>query len=291
MRTIPESELIINNDGSVFHLHLKPEEISDRIILVGDPGRVEMVAKYFDSIEYEIENREFRTITGYYKNKRISVLSTGIGTDNIDIVVTELDALVNVDFQTRVVKNVKKSLFMVRLGTSGALHDDIPLGSGIISVMSIGLDGLLNFYEEGQGVSDCAAEGIFMEHMKWNPLFATPYFVRSSEFLNSLFQEEFLRGITVSAPGFYGPQGRVVRLGLAEKKFNRHLAEFSYENMRIMNYEMESSALAGLAAMLGHHATTICTVIAQRAAKQTQTDYRPFIENIISHTIDKLVSF
>ncbi|MCC8088377.1 MAG: nucleoside phosphorylase [Rikenellaceae bacterium] len=291
MKRIEESELIINEDGSVFHLHLKPEYIADRIILVGDPDRVNTVSRYFDSVEVRVSNREFSTVTGSYKGTRLSVLSTGIGTDNIDIVVTELDALVNIDFTNRTVKQDKKSLYMVRLGTSGALHENIPLGANIIAEISSGFDGLLNFYADSDKVCDKVIEKEFTERMNWNPRFAAPYFIRSSEFLNSLFGDEFIRGITVSAPGFYGPQGRVVRLALTDEAVNEKLREFTYNGMRINNYEMESSALAGLAVMLGHHATTVCTVIAQRTAKQSKTDYRPFVEKLIGTALDKLVSF
>lgn len=291
MGIIEPSELIINGDGSVFHLHIRPEQLADRIVLVGDPGRVKLVAGMFDSVEAEGASREFVWATGVLGGKRLTALSTGIGTDNIDIVMTELDALANVDFTTRTVREKKKKLYIVRLGTSGALQTDIPLGSNILAKTSVGFDGLLNFYAGRDRVCDQRIERAFTLYMQWNPLLAKPYFVDSSRFLNDLFGDFTTEGITISAPGFYGPQGRVVRLPLADPDINAKIEAFRYEGRRITNYEMESSALAGLAALLGHEATTICTIIAQRAIKQSNADYQSYIEKMVELALQKLVSF
>jgi uridine phosphorylase len=288
MAIIPSSELIINSDGSVFHLHLRPEDIADTIILVGDPARVNMVAGYFDTIEVEKANREFVTKTGYIGKNRFSVLSTGIGTDNIDIVMTELDALVNVDFDLRTVKEQHHPLRILRLGTSGALHGDIPLGSILMSDISVGFDGLLNFYANRDSVSLEAMEKAFIEHTNWNKRLADPYFVPASETLVNLFGEDAVHGITISAPGFYGPQGRVVRLGLADPGLLSKIESFRYGTMRINNFEMESSAIAGLSLLLGHQAATICTAIANRYLKEMNTDYNIFVKRMIEKAIEKL---
>jgi uridine phosphorylase len=289
MAVIPASELIINPDGSVFHLHLRPEDIADTIILVGDPARVNTVAGYFDTIEVEKANREFVSKTGYIGKNRLSVLSTGIGTGNIDIVMTELDALVNVDFDSRTVKSQHHPLRILRLGTSGALHEDIPLGSLIMSDVSIGFDGLLNFYANRDSVSLEAMEKAFIKHTNWNKQLADPYFVPASEMLVNLFGEDVVRGITISSPGFYGPQGRVVRLGLADPDLLPKIESFRYGKMRINNFEMESSAIAGLALLLGHQAATICTVIVNRYLKETNTDYKIFVKRMIEKAIEKLI--
>lgn len=288
MSKIESSELIINPDGSVFHLHLKPGQIADKIILVGDPGRVELIADMFSKVEHRASNREMVTATGEYKGVRMSVISTGIGTDNIDIVVTELDALVNVDFESRSIKDEKTQLTLVRLGTSGALQPNIELGTNILAETSAGFDGLLNFYAGRDSVCDLELESAFTRHMGWNPLLAKPYFVNSSLELNSAFRDFTTGGITISSPGFYGPQGRVVRLPLADPAINAKLEAFRHNGRRIMNYEMESSALAGLSALLGHRATTICTIIAQRVNKQANPDYRPFVVKMIESALDRL---
>lgn len=290
MRIIEPSELIINPDGSVFHLHIRPEMVADKVILVGDPGRVEMISGMFDSVEHRAASREFVSATGVFRGERMTVISTGIGTDNIDIVMTELDALVNVDFQTRTVKEEKRSLYVVRLGTSGALQPDIPLGTNVLAKTSVGFDGLLNFYAGRNEVCDLGIEKAFVEFMDWNPQLAKPYFVDSSPVLNELFADFTVEGITISAPGFYGPQGRVVRLPLADGDINAKLEAFRYGGRRITNYEMESSALAGLAALLGHHAATICTIIAQRAVKQSNADYQAYVRDMVGKALDKLVS-
>jgi len=291
MKKIPDSELIINPDGSVFHLHLRPEQLADRIILVGDPARVEMVSAFFDTIESRTANREFASATGFYRGVRLTALSHGIGTDNIDIVMTELDALANVDFETRTVREQKKKLHIVRLGTSGALQPDLRVGDLILAATSIGFDGLLNFYAGCKAVCDLGMEGTFVEHMKWSSRLAMPYFVHSSAFLNELFAEFTIPGITISAPGFYGPQGRVVRLPLADPEMNGKLETFRYGEKRILNFEMESSAVAGLAALLGHEATTICTIIAQRVKGDCAPDYAPYVKLMIELALEKMTGF
>ena len=288
MKTIPSSELILNADGSVFHLRLRPEQLADRVVLVGDPGRVALIAERFEAVESRTANREFHSVTGICKGTRLTVLSHGIGTDNIDIVMTELDALANVDLAARRVKTQKKSLTLVRLGTSGALQPDLKPGDLVLAKTSIGFDGLLNFYAGSEGVCDPEMEEEFVEHMHWNPRLARPYFVHSSQALNQVFADFTVPGITVSAPGFYGPQGRTVRLSPIDPRLNEKLESFRHNGRRITNYEMESSALAGLAAMLGHRATTICTIIAQRVAGDANPDYRPYVERMIGLVLDRL---
>ena len=290
MRIIPSSELIINADGSIFHLHIRPEHLADIVILVGDPGRVEMVASYFDNQECNIASREFRTITGTYKGKRMTVISTGIGTDNIDIVVNELDALANIDFETRTEKAEKRVLTLLRLGTSGAIQPDIPLGAFVFAHSSVGFDGLLNYYAGRNEVCDLAIEEAFVEHTGWNPQLPAPYFIDSDESLFEHFKDSVVDGITVAAPGFYGPQGRWLRLAPADKELNAKIESFRYEGRRITNFEMESSALAGLGALMGHRAGTICTIIAQRAVKDMNTDYKPFVKQMIEMSLDKLAA-
>ena len=291
MRVIPSSELVINGDGSIFHLHIKPEQLADTVILVGDPGRVDMVASYFDNKEFTVESREFRTITGTYKGKRMTVLSTGIGTDNIDIVVNELDALANIDFATRTEKAEKRQLTLLRLGTSGAIQPDVPLGAFVFARTAIGFDGLLNYYAGRNDVCDLAIEKAFVEHTGWNPQCPAPYFIDSSADLFAHFADSVVDGITIAAPGFYGPQGRWVRLAPADINLNQKIESFNYEGRRITNFEMESSALAGLGALMGHRAGTICTIIAQRAAKDMNTDYKPFVRQMIEMALDKLAAF
>lgn len=291
MRTIPASELIINDDGSVFHLHLKPDQLADTVILVGDPGRVAQVAANFDSREFEVSSREFHTVTGSYKGKRMTALSHGIGTDNIDIVVTELDALANIDFKTRQVKAEKKQLTMLRLGTSGGLQEDLKIGDFVFSRSSCGFDGLLNFYEGRNDVCVLPIEQAFMKHTGWSDLLPKPYFVDADKGLFEHFRDTTKEGITISAPGFYGPQGRWVRLRPADPELNEKIESFRHEGRRITNFEMESSALAGLSAMMGHRAATICTIIAQRVALDAATDYKPFVEKMIKMALDKLVEF
>ena len=288
MRIIPSSELVINEDGTIFHLHLHPEQIADTIMLVGDPGRVDMIASYFDTIECTVESREFRTTTGTYKGKRMTAISTGIGTDNIDVVVTELDALANIDFATRTEKAEKRQLTLLRLGTSGAIQPDIPLGSFVYARTSIGFDGLLNYYAGRNDVCDLAIEKAFVEHTGWNPQCPAPYFIDADKSLFDHFADSVVEGITIAAPGFYGPQGRWVRIAPADLKLNEKIESFDYEGRRITNFEMESSALSGLSALMGHKAGTICTIIAQRAVKDMNTDYKPFVRQMVEMALDKL---
>ncbi|MCM1300689.1 MAG: nucleoside phosphorylase [Alistipes senegalensis] len=288
MRTIPASELIINEDGSIFHLHLRPEQLADTVILVGDPGRVAMVSGFFEKKECEVANREFRTVTGTYKGKRMTVLSTGIGIGNIDISVTELDALANVDFATRQEKAEKRRLTLVRLGTSGALQPDIKVGDFVFARTSLGFDGLLNYYKGRNEVCDLAMERAFIEHTGWNELLPKPYFIDADKTLFEHFRDVTVEGITVAAPGFYGPQGRWVRLQPQDPQLNEKIESFDYDGRRITNFEMEGSALAGLAALMGHRAATICTIIAQRIALDACTDYKPFVRRMIETALDKL---
>lgn len=290
MRTIPSSELIINDDGSIFHLHLKPGEISDIVILVGDPGRVELVASFFESRECEVSNREFKTVTGSYKGRRMTVMSTGIGIGNIDIAVTELDALVNVDFQTRCQKSELTRLNLVRMGTSGAIQPDIKVGEVIFSRTSVGFDGLLNYYAGRNDVCDLEIEQAFIKHTNWSELLPKPYFIDNDPELGRLFADMSREGITIAAPGFYAPQGRWVRLQPHDLMLNQKIESFDFGGRRITNFEMESSALAGMAALMGHRAATICTIIAQRIAQDACTDYKPFVKAMIHNALERLAT-
>lgn len=285
------SELIINADGSCFHLHLKPEQLADKVILVGDPGRVDTIARMFDSIECTVSNREFRTATGIYKGKRITVQSTGIGCDNIDIVVNELDTLANIDYSTRTEKPVHRTLDIVRIGTCGGLQPYTPIGTYLCSVKSIGFDGLLNFYADRDKVCDLELERAFMAHMEWSPQKGAPYVANANrELLDRIMagDKRMVPGITIACNGFYGPQGRVLRGKLSDPEQNSKVESFEYKGYRITNYEMESSAVAGLAAILGHRAMTVCIVIANRYAKEMNTDYKPLLENLITHVLDHI---
>ncbi len=290
MEQLKSSELILNSDGSVYHLHLKPENIADTIILVGDPGRVETVSNFFDTIEFKQHNREFFTHTGTYKGKRITVLSTGIGTDNIDIVVNELDALVNIDLEKRIIKEEHTTLNLIRLGTSGGLQAYLGVDSFVASEFSIGFDGLLNFYKDRNTVVNLEAEMLFVEHTGWNELLAKPYILKSSETLLNKLAFDMHKGMSISAPGFYAPQGRKLRLAPVDETLNDRLALFSYQNVPITNYEMECSAIYGLSALLGHNALTICVIIANRAAKMFSKDYHPAVQKLIQQTLDRIVS-
>lgn len=287
-----ESELIINPDGSIFHLHLLPDDIADDIILVGDPGRVETVASFFDNIELKKDNREFYTITGFYKNKRISVISTGIGTDNIDIVVNELDAIANINLKTRTQNKEHRTLNFIRIGTSGALQKDIPVDSFLMSTRSIGFDGLLNFYEGRNSVSDTDFEFAFKYHVDWKRNLASPYIVDASKNLINKFDDDrVIKGVTISAPGFYGPQGRKLRLQIADPEINDKIESFELNGQKITNYEMESSAIFGLSKLLGHHAITLCVVIANRRRGEYSKDYKPIIKELIKLVLDKLTEY
>lgn len=285
---IAESELIINSDGSIFHLHIRPEQLARNVILVGDPGRVAMFKPYFQTLECEGASREFVWATGVYNNSRITVLSTGIGTDNIDIVMTELDALANIDFATREVKPEHTTLNVVRLGTCGALQPEIPLGAFILSHISIGFDGLMNWYANREEVTNVDMEQAFMKHMNWPKDLPTPYFVSASQKLIDLFADSTVRGMTISSPGFYGPQGRVVRQGLAMPNMLEDIEAFRYEGRKITNFEMEGSAIAGIAGHLGHEAITVCCAIAHRYLKDANTDYKPRVAQLVKLVLDKI---
>lgn len=288
MKRIAESEFIINSDGSAFHLHIRPDQLSDKIIMMGDPGRVGLTASFFDSIECEVSSREFRTITGMYKGKRITALSHGIGTDNIDIVVTELDALANVDFETREVKKDFKQLTMIRVGTSGGLQPHCSIGSFVVAQKSIGFDGVINYYAGREKVAEQGFEDAFKKHVNWSPLHCAPYVVSADEELVNRIGHDMIMGVTISAIGFYGPQGREVRLGLADPNLNSNIESFRYEGHSITNYEMESSALAGLSKMMGHKAMTVCSIIANRVALESNTNYKGSIEDLIKVVLDRI---
>ena len=285
------SELIINEDGSVFHLHLKPEQLADKVILVGDPGRVALVASHFDTKECEVESREFKTITGSYKGKRITVTSTGIGCDNIDIVMNELDALANIDFGTRYEKENLKSLEIVRIGTCGGLQPYTPVGTFICSEISVGFDGLLNFYEGRNAVCDLPLERALLNHLGWtgNMCAPAPYAIHAdSEMVERIAAKDMVRGITVACGGFFGPQGRKLRIPMADPHQNEKIESFEYQGRRITNFEMESSALAGLARLQGHKATTVCLVIANRVAKEANTGYKNQIDDLIKSVLERI---
>lgn len=288
-KQFPPSELVINNDGSIFHLHLKPENLADKIILVGDPGRVSLVASHFDSKECEVSNREFHTITGKYKGKRVTALSTGIGCDNIDIVMNELDALANIDFATRTEKSEHKTLTLVRVGTCGGLQPYTPEGTFIASVKSIGFDGLLNFYAGRDEASDLKLEAAFKEHVGWNLKMGNPYVASANEeLINRIAGDDMVRGITVACGGFFGPQGRQLRLPLMDPDLNQKIESFKYDDLQVTNFEMESSALAGLSALMGHKAMTCCMVIANRVAKKMETEYKGDIDGLITRVLDRI---
>lgn len=285
------SELIINDDGSVFHLHVKPEQLADKVILVGDPGRVPVVAAHFDTQDCDVQSREFRTITGTYKNKRITVVSTGIGCDNIDIVMNELDALANIDFTTREEKDRLRSLELVRIGTCGGLQPYTPIGTFICSVKSVGFDGLLNFYEGRNAVCDLALERALLNHLGWtgNLCSPAPYVIDAdAELVERIAGQDMVRGITVACGGFFGPQGRQLRIPLADPRQNEKIESFSYNGMQITNFEMESSALAGLARLMGHKATTCCMVIANRVAGKADPGYKNRIDDLIQLVLNRI---
>ena len=286
-----ESELIINKDGSIFHLHVKPEQLADKVILVGDPGRVALVASHFENKEAEVESREFRTVTGTYKGKRITVISTGIGCDNIDIVMNEVDALANIDFKTREEKAQLRSLEIVRIGTCGGLQLNTPEGTFICSEYSVGFDGLLNFYEGRNAVCDLQMERALIEHLGWtgNMCQPYPYIIKADESLTEqIAQNDMVRGITVACGGFFGPQGRELRSPLTDPHQNEKIESFEYKGKHITNFEMESSALAGLARLMGHRATTCCMVIANRRAGKADTGYKNKIDDLIQTVLDRI---
>lgn len=287
-RIIPDSELIINSDGSVFHLHLLPSQLADNIILVGDPSRVNMVADHFDTKDYEVMSREFHSIGGTYRGKPIMCLSHGIGPDNIDIVITELDALANVDFATREVKDQHRTLTMVRIGTSGALLPDLSLGTPVIAEKSIGFDGVLNYYAGRNDVADLEFEHALCHHTDWNPLWAKPYVVNSDpELVERIGKDDMVRGYTISAVGFYGPQGRYVRMPLANPDLNHRIEQFDYKGRKITNYEMESAPLQGLGALMGHKCMTVCQIIANRYREDVNPNYKSGMSDLISRVLDR----
>ena len=290
-RIIPTSELIINGDGSAFHIHLTPDQLRDNIILVGDPGRVDMVASYFDTIDYDIHSREFHAIGGTYKGKPIMCISHGIGPDNIEIVVTELDSLANIDYATRKVKSEHRTLRMIRIGTSGSLQEDIHVGDYVIAEKAMGFDGILNFYADRDSVCDLEFERAFVDHVGWNPTLPAPYIVDAdAELVDQICHGDMIKGNTIAAVGFYAPQGRKLRLPLADPELNEKIESFRIGERRITNFEMESSALAGLSALMGHKAGTVCTIIAQRIAKDACTDYKPFVRKMIEEALEKLAT-
>ena len=283
------SELIINEDGSVFHLHLRPEQLAQKIILVGDPGRVATVAAHFDMVECDISSREFHSITGTYNGKRITVLSTGIGCDNIDIVVNELDALANIDFATRTEKPEFTQLEMVRIGTCGGLQPHTPVGTYVCSRKSIGFDGLLNYYAGRNEVCDLDFERAFTHHMQWNPQKGAPYVIdNDADLLTRINQGDMVDGVTIAAGGFFGPQGRKLRIPLEDPDQNDKIMAFEYDGHLITNFEMEGSALAGLTRLLGHKAMTVCMVIANRRAKEANTAYKNNIDDLILKVLERI---
>lgn len=285
---IAESELIINDDGSVFHLHLRPEELADNVILVGDPGRVDMVSEYFEEKEFRHQSREFVSVTGRYRGKRMTVISTGIGTDNIDIVMNELDALVNIDFTTREIKEQKRSLNIIRIGTSGAIQPDIPLGSFVFSHISVGCDGLMNWYAGRDRIAMPDIEEAFKSHVGWDRHLPDPYFVRAGHEMSEKFRDCTLPGMTIAASGFYGPQGRVLRMPLAMPDMVSKFESFRFGDLRVTNFEMEGSAIAGIAAQLGHNAGTVCCIIANRHLKSSNPDYKPQVRRLVELVLGKL---
>ena len=288
MRIIPESELIINSDGSAFHLHIRPEQLADKIVMMGDPDRVTMTAGFFDHIECDVTSREFHTVTGIYKGKRITALSHGIGTDNIDIVLTELDALANVDFNTRMVKEDFHQLTMVRVGTSGGMQPHCPVGSYVVSEKSIGFDGLIHYYANSRNIREEDFEDAFQKHVNWSPFHCSPYVVSADEELGDRIGHDMIRGVTISAIGFYGPQGRHVRLPLADPDLNAKIESFRFGEYCITNYEMESSAIAGLSKLMGHKAMTVCAIIANRVALESNANYQGSTEELIRIVLDRL---
>jgi uridine phosphorylase len=290
MRPIAESELILNPDGSVYHLHLKPENIAETIIVVGDPGRVKEISKYFDTIEFSAQNREIVTNTGTLGNKRLTVLSTGMGTDNLDIVINELDAVVNIDLKTRRLKETHTKLNIIRLGTAGALQADILPGDFVASAFGVGMDGLLYFYEKGKSVMNADLAGAFVEHVNWNTSLPGIYAVPCSDALMNKLGKDLVHGITLTAPGFYGPQGRELRLELAFPELNQRIETFEFQGKRIANFEMETSALYGLGKMLGHDTLTICTIVANRVSQTYAKDYHADIERLIKLVLERLTS-
>ncbi|RMG81131.1 MAG: phosphorylase [Bacteroidetes bacterium] len=288
-KKLGDSELIVNPDGSIYHIKLREEHVADNVIVVGDPNRVKLVSSFFNKVEHTIENREFYTHTGEYKGKRVTVLSTGIGTDNIDIVVNELDAAVNIDLRNRTVKPDKRKLNIIRIGTSGALQEDIPVDSFLLSEYGLGFDGVLHFYDYSKDVFQQQFEEAFVQHTAWHPDLAKPYIFKSGEALfNKLKSEQVNTGITATANGFYGPQGRELRLKIKSNDLNRKLISFRFRGMRITNFEMETSALYGLSSLLGHNSVTVCAIIANRLRQEYSKDYKQTVRELIEYVLEKI---
>ena len=290
MQRIAESELIINGRGAIYHLDLRPDELAETIITVGDPDRVNQVSKHFDSVEYKRQHREFITHTGYIGQKRLTVISTGIGPDNIDIVLNELDALVNIDFASRTIKPQLLSLNVIRVGTSGSLQKDIPVDSFVVSTHGLGIDNLLNFYRSNQNDDDKQLLQSFITHTQLHTSISYPYISHCASGLLKYFVDDFHHGITVTCPGFYGPQGRVLRLGLSNPALVQRLADFSFGQHRITNFEMETAAIYGLGKMLGHHCLSLNAIVANRAIGNFSTDSQGAVERLIQKTLDTLVN-
>ncbi|TVR69257.1 MAG: phosphorylase [Marinilabiliales bacterium] len=292
--SIPGTELILNPDGSIYHLNLLPADIARHIILAGDPGRVEIISSFFDTVEVRKQRREFVTHTGRYNGVRITALSSGIGTDNIDIVINELDALANIDLATRKPKKEHTRLNIVRIGTSGSLQADIPVDAFVLSELAVGFDGLLNFYGGADKICDQGFEKAFTEHVGWNSRLAAPYVVSASERLlkkftaESKYRDKFIPGVTISAPGFYGPQGRELRLKPVDPGINDKIEKFRYGRHKITNYEMECSAIYGLSKLLGHDALTVCAIIANRASKTSSTRHEETMSDLIVSVLDTI---
>lgn len=286
-----ESELILNSDGSVFHLHLLPEQLADNVILVGDPGRVPLVASNFETIECDVQNREFRSITGWFQNKRITCVSTGIGCDNIDIVLNELDACANIDFKTRELRPTLRQLTIIRIGTCGGLQANTPEGTYIASAKSLGFDGLLNFYAGRNEVCDLDFENAFLRHMQWtgSTCIAHPYAIDADkELVDRIAKDDMVRGVTIACGGFFGPQGRELRLPLADPNQNQKIMDFEHDGWHITNFEMESSAVAGLSKLMGHRAMTCCMVIANRVSHKANPNYKNNIEHLIRLVLERI---
>lgn len=289
-RPLEESELVINEDGSIFHLHILPHQLADTVLLVGDQGRVEQISKYFDSIEHQTANREFVAHTGYYKGKRLTALSTGIGADNIDIVLNELDALVNIDLETRCIKKELTSLNLIRIGTCGALQPDIPVDSFLVSEFGLGFDGIAGFYSHLSTEEELDFEKAFFSQVNWSVSTVKPYISKGNKELINLLKPEANTGITVTGNGFYGPQGRVLRVKTQQENLNEQLAQFEFHGIKLMNFEMETSALYALGGMMGHKTATICAVIANRHQKQYSKDYKKTVDKMILYVLERLIS-
>jgi len=287
---IPASQLVLNNEGAIYHLNLHPDQLADNVIMVGDPGRVDMIASFFDKIEVERQNRELVTRTGWFNDKRITVLSTGMGTDNLDIVMNELDALANIDLKTRMPKETHRSLNLIRLGTCGALQPDIEPGNNVATRYAIGLDGLLYFYEKHKEVNEIAMRDAFIKQMDYPKDLPKPYVVEGSKMLFDKLAEGYYQGVTATAPGFYGPQGRTLRMHLSYPENNNKIENFDYQGWRVCNFEMESSALYGLGKMMGHNCLTICVAIANRVTEKFTTDYHPYVRKLVESTLERLTA-